>query len=76
MGVTRRDEVRAPSLSVSDFTCDKRIALDDLRAASAVDVRERSARRKMLAERCMTGVFMALSALMRLLSSCCAPALA
>lgn len=69
MGDTRRDEVRAPSLSVSDFTCDKRIALDGLRAASAVDVRERSARRKVFIERCMAGVFMVLRTLMRLLSS-------
>lgn len=76
MGDTRRDEVRAPSLSVSDFTCDKRIAFDGLRAASAVDVRERSARRKVFAEICMTGVFLTLRALMHLLSSCCLRALA
>lgn len=69
MGDTRRLEVKAPSLRVRDLTCDRRMASDGLRAASAVDVRERSARRKVFDERCMVGVFKGLFALMRLLSS-------
>ena len=70
MGDTRRLEVKAPSLRVRDLTCDRRMAFDGLRAASAVDVREMSARRKVFAERCMTSVFIALCALMRLCAYC------
>ena len=45
--------MRAPSRRVSDLTCDRRIALAGLRAAEAVVVRERRARTREAAGKCI-----------------------